>query len=134
MSYILGTYLNPAKQVRIALRAIFGIGKHKSSQICYQLGLSDTIKVNQLTRIQLENIIKIISQQYLIDSELRRIIHNDIKRLISVGSYRGFRHISGLPLRGQRTHSNANTCRKARQIFKRPTTKRSAKQVKSTRK
>lgn len=130
MSYILGSYLNPTKQVRIALRSIFGIGKHKSEMICNQLGLSETMKVNQLTRIQLETISKIISQNYLIDAELRRIIQNDMKRLISVGSFRGFRHISGLPLRGQRTHSNANTCRKARKVFttKRPPISRSAKQ------
>ncbi|BDD77345.1 ribosomal protein S13 (mitochondrion) [Marchantia polymorpha subsp. ruderalis] len=116
MSYILGTNLNSNKQVKIALTRIFGIGPKKAIQVCDQLGLSDTIKVNKLTKYQFDQILKIISQNYLVDSELKRVIQRDIKRLISIGCYRGFRHNAGLPLRGQRTHTNAKTCRKLRYV------------------
>lgn len=112
MSYILGTNLNPAKKVRVALTQIFGIGQKKSLQLCEKLGISNTFFVVQLTKNQIDQIIKIITQNYLIDSELRKIIQNDIKRLIHIGCYRGFRHTEGLPLRGQRTHTNAKTSRK----------------------
>lgn len=114
MSYILGTHLNTAKQVKIALTQIFGIGHKKALQICAHLGLSDTMLVNELTRYQFDQITQFISQHYNIDSELRRMIESDIKRFISIGSYRGFRHNDGLPVRGQRTHTNAKSCRKSK--------------------
>jgi small subunit ribosomal protein S13 len=114
MSYILGTNLNPTKKVRIALTQIFGIGPNKALQICDKLGISDTVKVTQLTKNQIDQIIKIINQSYLIDSELKRIIQRDVKSCLQIGCYRGFRHNEGLPLRGQRTHTNAKTCRRRR--------------------
>lgn len=116
MSYILGTNLNSNKQVKIASTRIFGIGPKKAIQVCDRLGLSDNIKVNKLTKYQFDQIIEIMSQNYLVDSELERVIQRDIKRLISIGCYRGFRHNAGLPLRGQRTHTNAKTSRKSRYI------------------
>ena len=122
MSYILGTHLNTTKQVKIALTQIFGIGHKKAMQICAQLGVSDTLLVNSLTRYQIDQIASNISQHYIIDSELRRMIENDIKRFISIGSYRGFRHNDGLPARGQRTHTNAKTCRKSKLAKNRPFT------------
>lgn len=118
MSYILGTHWKPNTKVVRALTQLFGIGQNKALQICDKLGLSDTMKGNQLTRIQLDQIIQIISQRYLIDSELKRIIQNDIQRFIAIGSYRGFRHNDGLPVRGQRTHTNAKTCRKSQHALK----------------
>jgi small subunit ribosomal protein S13 len=114
MSYILGTNLNPSKKVRIGLTQIFGIGPKKALQICDKLGLSENYKVTQLTKYQIDQIIKIISQSYLIDSELLRIIQKDVKDLINIGCYRGFRHNAGLPLRGQRTHTNAKTSRRVK--------------------
>nr|YP_010881211.1 ribosomal protein S13 [Pellia neesiana]WIA66959.1 ribosomal protein S13 [Pellia neesiana]WIA67000.1 ribosomal protein S13 [Pellia neesiana]WIA67041.1 ribosomal protein S13 [Pellia neesiana] len=116
MSYILGTNLNSNKQVKIASTRIFGIGPKKAIQVCDQLGPSDNIKVNKLTKYQFDQIIEIISKNYLVDSELERVIQRDIKRLISIGCYRGFRHNAGLPLRGQRTHTNAKTSSKLRYI------------------
>lgn len=116
MSYILGTSLNPTLKVRIALTQIFGIGPNKALQICDKLGLGETTKVNQLTKSQIDQIIRIINQSYLIDSELIRIIQKDVKGLINIGSYRGFRHNLGLPLRGQRTHTNAKTSRRVRTL------------------
>jgi small subunit ribosomal protein S13 len=108
----LGSNLIFSQKVKIALTKICGVGSKKALQICDQLGLSDNIKVGQLSKFQLDQITNIISHHYFIDSELRRVIQTDIKRLISIGSYRGFRHNEGLPLRGQRTHTNAKTCRK----------------------
>nr|QIA60168.1 ribosomal protein S13 [Haplomitrium mnioides]QIA60210.1 ribosomal protein S13 [Haplomitrium mnioides] len=117
MSYILGTNPNPDKQVKIASTRIFGIGPRKAIQVCDQLGLSDSIKVNKLTKYQPDQIVGIIGQNHLVDSELERVIQRGIKRLISIGRYRGFRHNAGLPLRGQRTHTNAKTCRRLRYVL-----------------
>lgn len=118
MSFILGTRYAPTKKIRIALTQIFGIGFNKANQICDKLGLSELYKVQQVTKNQMDQIIKQFSQNYLIDSELTRIIQNDIKRLIHIGCYRGLRHNQGLPSRGQRTHTNAKTSRRIT-IFKR---------------
>ena len=112
MLYILGASLAPTAQIRVALSRIHGIGSSKSSQACDQLGLSSTVKVSQLTRIQIDRLIQLIAQNHLIDTELKRLVYNDIKRLQQIGAYRGLRHSLGLPLRGQRTHTNAKTSRK----------------------
>nr|UQV94684.1 ribosomal protein S subunit 13 [Haplopteris ensiformis] len=115
VSYILGTKLVSNKQVRLALTQIFGIGPKKATWICDQLGLSDNTKVSNLTWHQINWISKIVRQKKkLVDSELKRDIQQKIKRLINISCYRGFRHKAGLPLRGQRTHSNAKTSRKLR--------------------
>nr|YP_010736390.1 ribosomal protein S13 [Zygnema circumcarinatum]QKQ14719.1 ribosomal protein S13 [Zygnema circumcarinatum]WEL36363.1 ribosomal protein S13 [Zygnema circumcarinatum] len=119
MSYILGTHFQPNTKVLRSLIQLFGIGRNKALQICDQLGISDTIKGNQLTRIQLDQLMKIISQHYLIDTELKRIISNDIQRYIAIGAYRGLRHNNGLPVRGQRSHTNAKTCRKTQKGVRR---------------
>jgi small subunit ribosomal protein S13 len=74
MSYILGTNLVSNEQVEIALAWIFGIGLKKTIQVCDQSGLNDNIKVNKLTKYQINQIMKIISQNYLVDSELERVI------------------------------------------------------------
>jgi small subunit ribosomal protein S13 len=118
MSYILGTKLVSNRGVRIALTEIFGIGPKKALQICSRVGLGDNIEVHQLTKYQIYRINKISSQISLVDSELlRREIRIYIKRLITISCYRGFRHKAGLPLRGQRTHTNARTCRRSREVF-----------------
>ena len=114
MSFIFGARYAPTKKIRIAITKIFGIGLNKANQICDKLGLSDTYKVNQLTKNQIDQIIKMFNQSYLTDSELLRIIQNDVKRLIHIGCFRGFRHNEGLPLRGQRTHTNAKTSRRSK--------------------
>lgn len=117
MSYILGTKLVSNKQVRLALTQIFGIGPKKAIWVCDQLGLGDNIKVNNLTWYQINRISTIVRRnKFLVDSGLKREIERCIKRLISISCYRGFRHKAGLPLRGQRTHTNAKTCRKLRKV------------------
>lgn len=107
-------HLNPNQTVQLALTALFGIGHQKAIQICAQCGISDQFLVSQLTRYQLDQLSQFLSLHYTFDSELRRTIKHDIQRTISIGSYRGFRHHAGLPVRGQRTHTNAKTCRRAR--------------------
>jgi small subunit ribosomal protein S13 len=117
MSYILGINLVSNEQVEIALTRIFGIGLKKVIQVCDQSSLNDNIKVNKLTKYHIDQIIKIISQNYLVDSELKRVIQRYIKQLMNIGYYCGFCHNARLPLCGQRTHNNAKTCHKFRNVL-----------------
>ena len=112
MLYIMGKKMEPSKSVHIALQAIFGIGKTKAMLICELIGLSQSVKINELKRIHVEKIRRVLNRYYIIGSDLERIIQDDIKAFVKIGCYRGFRHHSRLPCRGQRTHTNAKTCRR----------------------
>ena len=112
MIYLLHTYFKNIKKVVIALQEIYGVGGTLSKQICDQLGLNDKVKIHQLTSSQIDVLIRLISKNYLISSPLKRRVRNDIERLIKISSYRGFRHTQKLPVRGQRTSTNAQTCRR----------------------
>lgn len=112
MVYILNKNLKDSQKIRVALRDIYGIGEFLSNQICDQLGFSDFTLVENLTSFQKDQLIRIINQYYFTGSELRRIITQDVKRLIDIGCYRGFRHAIHLPVRGQRTKTNARSRRK----------------------
>ena len=112
MLYISGARLVADEQVRIALTKIDGIGPKKAIMVCYRLGISGNIKIKELTKYQIDQIEQIIGQDHVVHGELKRGKRADIKRLISISCYRGIRHQDGLPLRGQRTHTNARTCRK----------------------
>nr|ULQ69008.1 ribosomal protein S13 [Bolboschoenus planiculmis] len=112
MLYISGARLLPEEQVRIASTKIDGIGPKKAIQLCYRLGISGNIKMNELTKYQIDQISKMISQDHVVHWELKRGERADIARLISISRYRGIRHKEKLPLRGQRTHTNARTARK----------------------
>jgi len=114
MLHLFGAKIVPKKQVSIALTKIGGIGYKEATQVCYRLGISENIKVNELTKYQIDQIEQIIGQDYVVHGELKRGKRADIKRLIFISCYRGIRHQDGLPLRGQRTHTNARTCRKFR--------------------
>lgn len=111
MLYIFGVNIPNDKKVYIALTAIYGIGHKRALDICNMIGLNHNYKVNELTDSQISRMSKIIERNYLIESELRKNEDSNIKRLIQIGSYRGIRHVSGLPVRGQRTHTNAQTKR-----------------------
>nr|QJH92071.1 ribosomal protein S13 [Podocarpus macrophyllus]QXE44224.1 ribosomal protein S13 [Podocarpus macrophyllus] len=113
MLHLLGARLVPNEQVRIAPTGIGGIGPKEATQVCYRSGISENIKVNELTRYQIDQIERIIGRDYVVYWELGRGKRADIERLISISRYRGIRHQDGLPLRGQRTHTNAGTCRKS---------------------
>lgn len=102
----------PDEQVRIALTKMDGIGPQKAMKFCYRLGISGNIKIQELTKYQIDQMEQMISQDHVVNWELKRGERADIKRLISISCYRGIRHQDGLPLRGQRTHTNARTSRK----------------------
>nr|QKE23367.1 ribosomal protein S13 [Teucrium simplex]QKE23580.1 ribosomal protein S13 [Teucrium omeiense] len=112
------TRLVTDKQVRIASTKIYGIGLKKSIQLRYRLGIRGNIKFKELTKYQIYQIEEILGQEHVVHWELERREGADIKRLISISCYRGIRHKKGSPLRGQRTHTNARTCRKQMQIRK----------------
>jgi small subunit ribosomal protein S13 len=112
MLYISGARSLPDEQVRIALTKMDGIGPKKAIQLRYRLGISGNIKMNELTKYQIDQIEQMIAQDHVVHWELKRGERADIERLISISCYRGIRHQDGLPLRGQRTHTNARTARK----------------------
>ena len=112
MVYILNTFLKSNKRVLIALCEIYGIGKSVSTQICESLGFSDQLKVSHLTLFQIQQLNQIITQNFLIGGDQKRLKGSNTQRLIQIGCYRGFRHNIGLPARGQRTHGNARTVRR----------------------
>ena len=114
MASLLNIYFKQEKQLKIALCDIFGIGKNLSQQICDQLGVNETLYFNKLTESQLEQISQLLNQNYCIGVELKQNKRKTIQRLIRIASYRGFRHIQGLPTRGQRTHTNAQNARHPR--------------------
>lgn len=112
---IAGVNLPDKKRVEIALRSIFGIGPTRAKRICNELNIPDPMRVHQL---QDEDVIKIrtfIDANYQVEGDLRRIVSSNIKRYMDLGCYRGVRHRKRLPVRGQRTHTNART-RKGRAI------------------
>nr|WMV02158.1 ribosomal protein S13 [Gastrodia peichatieniana] len=117
-SYISGARSRsvPDEQVRIASTKMDGIGPKKAIQVRYRLGISGNIKMNELTQSQIDQMEQIRSQDHVVNWEFQRGERADIERLISLSRYRGIRHQDGSPLRGQRTHTNARTCRKRRSL------------------
>jgi small subunit ribosomal protein S13 len=97
------------KQVRIALTYIFGIGQTKANEICQKAELPMDKKVEDLSDTEVKRIRDVIDSEYKVEGDLRREISMNIKRLMDLGCYRGLRHRRGLPVRGQRTHTNART-------------------------
>ena len=114
MIYILSTNLKDNKPIAKALSSIYGIGDSLSKQICDDLGISISLKGNQLSPSQIEMLNQIIPQTYSIGVELQGELRKRRERLVIVSTYRGIRHSQGLPTRGQRTHGNARTVRKGR--------------------
>ena len=109
MARIAGVDLPPNKRVEIALTYIFGIGRAVSNKILNEAGVSVNTKVRDLNDDETNKIRKIIEEQHRVEGDLRKEVSFNIKRLMEVGSYRGLRHRRGLPVRGQRTHTNART-------------------------
>ncbi len=117
MARIAGVNLPTNKRVVIALRYIYGIGPAKAREICAQLAIPEPKRVNQLSDEEILRIREMIDREYQVEGDLRREIAMNIKRLMDLGCYRGLRHRKGLPVRGQRTHTNARTRKgKARPI------------------
>lgn len=118
MLYLFGTYIKKNKTLRIALTSIYGLGYKSTCKICNSVGIGNKKKINKITNTQLYTIRKIINNKYKITGDLRRIILLNIKRYIDIKSYRGLRHKLSYPVRGQRTHTNAQTQKKIKKIFK----------------
>ena len=117
MARIAGVNIPTNKRVLIALRYIYGIGPANAVVICEQAGIPAEKRVNQLSDDEILRIREIIDRDYQVECDLRREIAMNIKRLMDMASYRGLRHRKGLPVRGQRTHTNARTRKgKARPI------------------
>jgi small subunit ribosomal protein S13 len=106
---IAGVNIPTNKRVQIALTYIFGIGRTKAREICDKVGLPDERRVNELSDSELARIREMIDNDYRVEGDLRRDTAMNIKRLMDLGCYRGLRHRRGLPVRGQRTHTNART-------------------------
>lgn len=109
MARIAGVDLPREKRVVIGLTYIFGIGPTSSRQILQKTGISEDVRVNKLTEEQVNKLRQVIENDYNVEGTLRSEVNMNIKRLIDIGSYRGLRHRRGLPVRGQRTKTNART-------------------------
>lgn len=109
MARIVGVDLPKNKPVGIALTYIFGIGRSSAQKICQETGVDPQIRVHQLTDEQIHNIRNYIQQNFKVEGALKAEINMNIKRLIDINCYRGIRHKMGLPVHGQRTHTNART-------------------------
>ncbi len=109
MARIAGVNIPTNKRVQIALTYIFGIGRTKAREICDKVGLPNERRVSELSDSELARIREMIDNDYRVEGDLRRDTAMNIKRLMDLGCYRGLRHRRGLPVRGQRTHTNART-------------------------
>ena len=109
MARIAGVNIPTNKRVVIALQYIHGIGPKKANEIMTKVGIPDARRVSQLTDQEVLQIHEVIDRDYIVEGDLRREVAMNIKRLMDLGCYRGLRHRRGLPVRGQRTHTNART-------------------------
>ena len=109
MARISGVNIPSGKRVQVALTYIFGIGETRAKKICEEAKLDPSKRVNALTEQELTIIRDLIDKSYVVEGDLRRDNAVNLKRLVDLGCYRGLRHRKGLPVRGQRTHTNART-------------------------
>lgn len=109
MARIAGVNIPTNKRVEVALTSIYGIGDTFAKQICQKVSIPPERRVSQLTESEIGQIREVIDRDYVVEGDLRREVAMNIKRLMDLGCYRGLRHRRGLPVRGQRTHTNART-------------------------
>ena len=109
MARIAGIDLPKDKRIEIALTYIFGIGRKSAKDILAQTGVNPDIRVKDLTEADENKLREVIDEHYTVEGDLRRAVALDIKRLSEIGCYRGIRHRRGLPVRGQRSKTNART-------------------------
>ena len=109
MARIAGVDIPREKRLEISLTYIFGIGRTTSQKICDELGLDRNTRVRDLTDEEVNKVRSYVDQNLEVEGDLRRDVATDIKRKIEIGCYQGVRHRKGLPVRGQRTHTNART-------------------------
>jgi len=118
---IAGVDLPHGKRIEIGLTYIYGIGPTRSKRILNEAGINPDVRVKDLSEEEVSRISKVIDAAGGVEGDLRQEISMNIKRLMDIGSYRGFRHRRGLPVRGQRTHTNARTRRGPRRGIMRKT-------------
>ncbi len=111
MAIISGVNIPDNKRVEISLRSIYGIGPYQARDVCDRAGIGDNPRVRDLSDADLDRLREIIDREKSVEGDLRREMNMNIRRLIDIGSYRGMRHRRGLPVRGQRTRTNARTKR-----------------------
>ncbi|MGO9049960.1 MAG: 30S ribosomal protein S13 [Xanthobacteraceae bacterium] len=109
MARIAGVNIPTNKRVLVGLQYIHGIGPAKAKEIMEKVSISEARRVSQLTDQEVLQLREVIDRDYLVEGDLRREVAMNIKRLMDLGCYRGLRHRRGLPVRGQRTHTNART-------------------------
>jgi len=109
MPRILGIDIPGKKRIEFALRYIYGVGPARAMEIIEKAGIPVGLKADDLTDEHISKITTILQNDFAVEGDLRRMVAQDIRRLQSIGSYRGFRHRRGLPVRGQRTKTNART-------------------------
>ena len=109
MARIAGVNIPTQKRIEVALTYIYGIGRTAAKNICLKVGLPPERRVHELTDDEVSRIRDEIDNGYQVEGDLRREVSMNIKRLMDLGCYRGLRHRRGLPVRGQRTHTNART-------------------------
>jgi small subunit ribosomal protein S13 len=120
MARIAGVDLPRQKRVEIALTYIYGIGVARSNRILDKAGIEASVRVKDLSEEEVSRIAKIIDAEGSVEGDLRKDIAMNVKRLMEIGSYRGMRHRRNLPVRGQRTHTNARTRKGPRRAMSRP--------------
>ncbi len=109
MARIAGVNIPTDKRVVISLTYIYGIGLTKSKEICKKAGIPADRRVKDMSEAEETQVREMIASDYQVEGDLRRVVSMNIKRLLDLGCYRGLRHRKGLPVRGQRTHTNART-------------------------
>ena len=111
MARIAGVDLPREKRVEVGLTYVFGIGLPSSKKILAEAEVNPDTRVKDLTEAEVQKLREIIDRDYTVEGDLRRNVALDIKRLMEIGCYRGIRHRKGLPVRGQKTKTNARTCK-----------------------
>lgn len=109
MPRVIGIDIPDNKRLEISLMYIYGIGRYLSNEIIKKLGLDPNMRANKLSQDDIAKLNGLLQADYIVEGDLRRQVQNNIKRLVSIHSYRGLRHRVGLPVRGQRTRTNART-------------------------
>jgi small subunit ribosomal protein S13 len=117
MARIAGVNIPDKKHTVIALRAIYGVGSTRAKKICAAAGVDPTVQIRQLTEEEIDKL-RVEVGKYVVEGDLRREVSMSIKRLMDLGCYRGLRHRRGLPVRGQRTRTNARTRKGPRRAVK----------------
>ena len=111
MPRVIGVDIPGDKRLEIALTYVYGVGRYLSNEIIAKLGLNPNMRAKDIPESDISRLNTILQSEYVVEGDLRRKVSNDVKRLINIHSYRGVRHRKGMPTRGQKTQTNARTCK-----------------------